>query len=115
MELKVGDNILLPVIGFHMDPKYYPEPDKFDPERFSDENKHNIMPYTYFPFGLGPRSCLGSRLALMETKALFFDLLYNFELVPIKTTHIPLKLSKKSLGVVIEGGLNVGLKRISRK
>lgn len=54
-----GDKIWIPAHSLHRDPKYFPEPDKFDPERFSDENKHNIQPYTYLPFGVGPRNCIG--------------------------------------------------------
>ncbi|XP_011706843.1 PREDICTED: cytochrome P450 9e2-like, partial [Wasmannia auropunctata] len=42
--------VLFPVYGIHHDPKYFPNPDKFDPERFSEENKDNILPYTYLPF-----------------------------------------------------------------
>lgn len=50
------DSILwLPVYAIHRDPQYWPDPEKFDPERFSDENKKNIRSGTYAPFGLGPR------------------------------------------------------------
>lgn len=58
-KIEKGSNIIFPVYGMHRDPKYYPNPEKFDPERFSDENKHNITPGTYAPFGLGPRNCIG--------------------------------------------------------
>ncbi|XP_011705668.1 PREDICTED: cytochrome P450 9e2-like, partial [Wasmannia auropunctata] len=58
--------VLFPVYSIHHDPKYFPNPDKFDPERFSEENKDNILPYTYLPFGFGPRKCIGNRFALME-------------------------------------------------
>lgn len=51
--------IWIPVWGLHHDPQYYPNPEKFDPDRFSDENKHNINPLTYLPFGIGPRNCIG--------------------------------------------------------
>lgn len=59
-----GDYLMVPMIGFHHDPQYFPNPDKFDPERFSDENKHNIVPGTYLPFGVGPRNCIGELLIL---------------------------------------------------
>lgn len=69
VEVKKGDVIWLPTCGFHRDPKYFENPMKFDPERFSDENKESIQPFTYFPFGLGQRNCIGK---LIESK-LFFE------------------------------------------
>lgn len=60
LTLNVGDTIWIPVLGIHRDSEYYPNPDKFDPERFSDENKHKILPFTYLPFGSGPRNCIGN-------------------------------------------------------
>lgn len=54
-----GVGFMVPIYGFHHDPKYFPQPEQFDPERFSDENKHKIVPGTYIPFGIGPRNCIG--------------------------------------------------------
>ncbi|GBP90655.1 Cytochrome P450 6B5 [Eumeta japonica] len=56
-----GTLIHIPVYALHRDPKYYPEPEKFLPERFSDEGKRNILNYTYMPFGDGHRMCLDQR------------------------------------------------------
>ena len=58
-KIKTGTKIIIPVWSLHHDPKYFPNPDKFDPERFSQENKDSIVPYTYLPFGEGPRMCIG--------------------------------------------------------
>lgn len=110
--IEKGDTIWIPTYGLHYDPKYYPEPQKFDPERFSDENKHNINPYTYLPFGVGPRNCIGSRFGLLECKTLFYHLLLNFEIVPVKKTAIPLRLSKTNVNIIAEGGHWLGLKPI---
>lgn len=57
--LKAGTQLFIPTAGFQMDPVYFPQPEKFDPERFSEGNKDTIVPYTYFPFGSGPRNCAG--------------------------------------------------------
>lgn len=57
--LQPGDNLIIPIYAIHNDEKNYPVPSKFDPERFSEENKSKIKPYTYLPFGLGPRYCIG--------------------------------------------------------
>ncbi|KOB56631.1 Cytochrome 9A20, partial [Operophtera brumata] len=56
--IRKGTGIGIPVWAFHRDPQYFPDPLKFDPERFSDENKHNINPFSYMPFGMGPRNCI---------------------------------------------------------
>lgn len=58
LQLNVGDGIWIPTVGLHMDQNYFPNPNKFDPERFSDENKHTIRSGTYLPFGIGPRNCV---------------------------------------------------------
>lgn len=54
-----GTMLMIPIYPIHHDAEYYPEPEKFDPERFSDENNHNIRSCTFMPFGVGPRMCLG--------------------------------------------------------
>lgn len=94
------------------DPNHFPDPDRFDPERFNEENKKSINPYTFIPFGIGPRGCIGSRFALLETKALFFNLLRNFELSPGKKLEIPLKLSLSGIGLNAQGGFWINMKRI---
>ncbi|KAI2474237.1 cytochrome P450 9e2-like [Diabrotica virgifera virgifera] len=112
LHLPEKSSVWLPIIGIHRDPEFYPDPEKFDPERFSDENKHKINPYAYLPFGLGPRNCIGSRFALLEIKIVFFHLLQNFELVPTTKSQIPLKISRQSFTLNAEGGFWFGLKRL---
>lgn len=63
--LKKGEGIIVPVYGLHLDPEYFPEPEKFDPERFSSANKSKINPFAYLPFGAGPRNCIGMSIYAM--------------------------------------------------
>nr|CAH7721222.1 unnamed protein product [Callosobruchus chinensis] len=112
VQLSVGQNLLMPVYGIHHCYKYYPHPERFDPERFNDENKDRISPYTYIPFGLGPRNCIGNRFALLEMKAIFYHMLSQFELVPTDKTQIPLKLSQSSINPIAERGFWMGLKKL---
>lgn len=60
-----GVPVIIPVRPLHMDPKFFPNPYKFDPERFSETNKNNITSGTYLPFGDGPRNCIGKDYSLI--------------------------------------------------
>lgn len=100
----------IPTIAIHRDPKYYPNPDKFDPERFNEQNRNNINIGSYLPFGVGPRNCIGSRLALMEVKTIVYYLLKNFSFEPTEKTEIPLRMSKNMFALQAEKGVWLELK-----
>jgi len=53
IKLPAGTGIFISVLGLHFDATYFPEPEKFDPDRFTEENKHSRPNYTYLPFGEG--------------------------------------------------------------
>ena len=59
--VKKGEMLFIPVYGLHKDPQYYPNPDVFDPENFSEEAKSSRPSCTFLPFGDGPRNCIGER------------------------------------------------------
>ncbi len=63
-------NCLIPVYYIHRDPKQWDEPNKFNPERFSKENSKGRHKFVYFPFGGGPRLCIGNNFALMEMQVI---------------------------------------------
>ncbi|XP_035224205.1 cytochrome P450 3A8-like [Stegodyphus dumicola] len=75
-------NILVPVYALHFDSAYWNAPEEFDPERFLPENKGNIHPMVYQPFGAGPRNCVGLRFAQMEIKMALAKLLHKFKFTP---------------------------------
>ncbi|NXK48339.1 CP3AC protein, partial [Chauna torquata] len=90
-----GMVVMIPAYVLHRDPVYWPEPEEFRPERFSKERRESIDPYTFLPFGAGPRNCIGMRFALLTVKMAVVVLLQNFSFRPCKDTLIPMVLDKK--------------------
>ncbi|XP_055696966.1 probable cytochrome P450 9f2 isoform X2 [Phlebotomus papatasi] len=109
-DFKKKDGLWIPIYSLHRDAKYFPNPEKFDPERFSDENKSSINPNAYIPFGVGPRNCVGSRFALMELKTLIYYLVLNFSLEVTEQTQIPLQLGKTFGTLMSEKGIHIRLR-----
>ncbi|HWB64402.1 MAG TPA: cytochrome P450 [Chitinophagales bacterium] len=73
-----GYTIMIPVYQIHHDPALWPEPDVFNPERFSKENAKAHHRFAYFPFGGGPRQCIGNNFALMEMQVIIVMMLQKF-------------------------------------
>nr|XP_056703416.1 thromboxane-A synthase [Euleptes europaea] len=83
----------------HYNPKIWPDPEKFIPERFTAEAKRQRHPFSYLPFGAGPRGCIGVKLALTELKITLLRILQKFRFQTCPETQIPLQLkSQATLG-----------------
>ncbi|XP_055947766.1 cytochrome P450 3A8-like [Argiope bruennichi] len=78
--LTKGMTLTVPIAAMHRDPKYFPDPLKFNPDRFSPEEKDKHIPYTYLPFGCGPRNCIGAKLALIMIKMCLAYIIANFRI-----------------------------------
>lgn len=89
--------VTIPVYSMHRDPNIYPDPERFDPERFTNEAKQSRDPYVYLPFGSGPRNCIGMRFAQMEIKLVLVRLLKKFTFVVTAETKPPQLQSKPVL------------------
>jgi cytochrome P450 len=64
--LPAKTTVLMSQFVTHRDPRFFPDPLRFDPERFTPEAKARRMKFTYFPFGAGFRQCIGESFSLME-------------------------------------------------
>jgi len=88
-QLRAGSNVLMSQLLMHRDPRYFPEPERFDPERWvpGDPRLAALPRFAYFPFGGGPRVCIGAGFAQMEALLLLVTIVQKFrmELIPGQT------------------------------
>jgi cytochrome P450 family 6 len=101
--IEKGTTVVLSVLGIHYDEEYYPDPEKFDPERFTEENKNLRHHYSHIPFGEGPRLCIGMRFGLMQTKVGLTSLLKKYKFTVNKKTIEPLKMKVNSVILAADG------------
>ncbi|XP_041603078.1 cytochrome P450 3A12-like isoform X1 [Vulpes lagopus] len=92
-----GTVVMVPTFILHRDQNLWPEPEEFQPERFGRKNKDSINPYTYLPFGTGPRNCIGMRFAIMNMKLALVRVLQNFSFKPCKETQISLRINTRGI------------------
>jgi cytochrome P450 len=75
-----GDNLLLSQYLTHRHPAFWERPEEFDPDRFLPERSANRPRFAYFPFGGGPRQCIGNQFALMEAVAVLARIAQSFQI-----------------------------------
>ena len=87
VRFEVGTVVQTPVHSIHHDPELWENPESFNPERFSAENKSKIPSFAYLPFGQGPRFCVGQRFALLVAKLTLVHLVQRFRIVECQDTR----------------------------
>jgi len=108
--IKKGDVIGLYVFGTQRNPMIWTDPETFDPDRFRPEEKKQYHNYSYFPFGGGPRMCIGYQFAIMEMKMTLIGLLRRFELPPphgSEPEYLPLITLKSKENIYMDLKLKV--------
>lgn len=74
----------------HRDPRVFEDPELFRPERWANDLAHRLPRFAYFPFGGGPRVCIGNRFAMMEAKLVLATAIQRFRFEPIPETSVSL-------------------------
>jgi cytochrome P450 len=104
IDLPKGTMVLANIYGVHHDPKYWDNPEEFRPSRFTKENQKKQQPFTYIPFGGGPRMCIGINYAIAQMQLILVSIIrrYDLELVSGKKTVLkPLIMLKPEEGIKI--------------
>lgn len=86
-----GTLIRIPIFSIQHDEKYFPDPEVFDPDRFLGKNKDRVVPFSFMPFGKGPRQCVGMKFASMNVKLGLFHALSRFSFETCSDKQTPLK------------------------
>ena len=82
-EIRGGTVVIVSPWVMHRDPRYFTAPEAFNPDRWADEAMRQLPRYAYFPFGGGPRGCIGSRFATQEAVLLLATIAQRFRLTPV--------------------------------
>ena len=101
---------VISIITQHRNKHVWANPDKFDPERFSKENRQNIPPLAYIPFSAGPRNCIGQQFAMHEIKITLAHILQSFSVYRDEETPEPVR----TMQVILQSknGIYVKLKPV---
>ena len=97
--------VQVPATGIMTDDKHFPNPDQFNPENFSKENKDKRNPAAFMAFGIGPRNCIGSRLALFNMKSGLVHLVSEFRVLTCNKTPEKLIMEPSSQNQDVKGGI----------
>ncbi|XP_050353000.1 cytochrome P450 6B2-like [Nymphalis io] len=113
LRLQKGDRVHIPIDYIHRQPENFPDPTVYRPERFFGDEKKKIKPYTYMPFGEGPRVCIGARFARMVMYAGLLTIFrkYRTEL----GDNMPDTLEFKPVSPVLQATINMYVKFIPRE
>ncbi|XP_071875899.1 cytochrome P450 6k1-like [Bombus fervidus] len=111
--LEKGTPIFISIMASHHDPRHFPNPEKYDPLRFTEEAKSSRPNYVYFPFGEGPHTCIGMRLGLMQSKLGVVQVLKDHEVSPCEKTKTPVVLDPRGITTIALGGLYLNIRKIT--
>ncbi|XP_013112033.2 cytochrome P450 6a9 isoform X1 [Stomoxys calcitrans] len=110
--IKKGMPVVIPAFAMHRDPEIYPEPEKFDPERFDEDKVKQRETVEFLAFGDGPRNCIGMRFGLMQSRVGLAYLLRHFKFSVCEETKVPLVLDKRSFVLSSKDGIFLKVEKV---
>ncbi|KAL3285471.1 hypothetical protein HHI36_000003 [Cryptolaemus montrouzieri] len=105
--IPAGVTVAIHITNLHKDPEQFPDPHRFDPDRFLPENVSKRNPYSHIPFSAGPRNCLGQKFASRSAKTMVASILRKYK---VKSQVKPSEM--KYFGTMLlkpQGGLRISL------
>lgn len=87
-KIKAGSMVSVNIYSMHLNPKVYPDPYRFDPDRWTPEEEQKRSRFAWLPFSTGPRACIGQAFALQEAKIVLAMLLHRFKFTYGKVNSI---------------------------
>src|SRR5438045_4834402 len=87
-KIPAGSNVVMSQWIMHRDPRYFPDPEEFDPSRWATERTQKLPRFAYFPFGGGPRQCIGNSFAMMEATLLLATIAQRFRLSAVSNEAV---------------------------
>ncbi|KAK3932207.1 Cytochrome P450 6a8 [Frankliniella fusca] len=111
--LPKGIKVIIPIFALHRDPEFYPEPDKFNPDNFTEEAKRSRPHFAFMPFGEGPRICIGLRFAMMQMKSGLATILRSYRVLPVEGANdYPPVFEERTFVTKVKGGNKVILRAL---
>lgn len=115
--IEKGITAILPIWAIHLDKEFYPDPNRFNPDRFSEEDGgHSVRYYqekgVFLPFGDGPRACIGRRIGLLQVKRALVEIVKNYDFTVNSKTVLPIKIDPKNIAVTPLGGIWIDYRKL---
>ncbi|XP_045494240.1 cytochrome P450 6k1-like [Colias croceus] len=114
LTISAGTPVYVNNIGMQYDDELFYEAEKFIPERFLPENAGNIKPFTFLPFGEGPRSCIGKRFGQISMRHALANLILNYKLEALPGAKKPNEIKIEKRGLLLVPGEELYIKFIPR-
>ncbi|KAH8242680.1 hypothetical protein KR032_001104, partial [Drosophila birchii] len=103
-----GTPVVISLYGIHRDPEYFPDPEKYDPDRFSEESR-NYDSTGFMPFGEGPRICIAQRMGRVNSKLAIIKILQNFNVEVMSKRE--LEFENSGIALIPKHGVRVRLSK----